>query len=98
MPALSGLIGLTLYHPFVPVAVRHTKGRQAGTVRSAPVRARDRRRTWAVSADTTRSWARMTGIDSNVLLGSAVRPSGWTLAVRIRCVTAPGRGTIAPRP
>ena len=54
MPALSGLIGLTLYHPFVPVVVRHTKGRRAGTVRSAPVRARDRRRTWALRSDTTR--------------------------------------------
>ena len=30
MPALSGLIGLTLYHPFVPVVVRHTEATTGG--------------------------------------------------------------------
>src|SRR5690242_1030768 len=54
MPALSGLIGLTLYHPFVPVAVFPTERRQAGWVGSAPVQARDPRRLWAVGGDTTR--------------------------------------------
>ena len=98
MPALSGLIGLTLYHPFVPVADRHTK-RTAGGYGAVCAGAGEGPSTdmGCELLDPTRSWARMTGSDSNVLLRVGRGPSGWTLAVRIRCVAAPGRGTIPSR-
>ena len=78
MPALSRLIGLTLYHPFVPVAVFPTERRQAGWVGSAPVQARDPRRPWAVSGDTTRRLGSDDGQRLEHVLGSAAGPSGWT--------------------
>ena len=92
MPALSGLIGLILYHPFVPVAVCET------VIVGLTVRARDRRRPGAVSADPTRSLGSNDGhrLEHVARVG---RGPFWVDSGRpdpVRCSTGSRNYTVSP--
>ena len=99
MPALSGRSAspcITRSYRS-PIATR-SDGR-AGTVRSAPVRARDRRRTWAVSSDPTRS----SGSDDGQRLERVARVGRgpfWVDSGRpdpVRCGTGSRSYTVSPQ-